>query len=121
MRREPGQGLESDYGTTPDEGPLLRSNMFFVEIRREVEGEEDGPGDGERPDIGMQVGGQRAKQLRLLDLRVIDQGRHDGGCRARRRTGSAEWGSKLQWCCSCPWARKVEDDTRPNLPTMAKS
>lgn len=75
---EPCQGLEGDDGTTPEDGPFLCANVLLVEVGRQVEGQEDGPDDGERPDVGVEVKRQRAQQFGLLYLGVVDEGRHRG-------------------------------------------
>lgn len=75
---QPEQRLDAEDGAAPHKGPLLGANVLLVEFIGEVVAEEDGPGDGERPHVGVQVEGQRTQQLRLRDLRVVDEGRHGG-------------------------------------------
>ena len=78
MRAEPSEGLQSDDSADPDSCPLLSANILSVELGTQVKGEEDGPYDGERPDVSVKAERQRAQQLGMLNLGVVDEGRHDG-------------------------------------------
>ena len=48
---EPDQALDGDDGAAPNEGPFRRLDVLFVTRGREVDGEEGGPHDQERPDV----------------------------------------------------------------------
>jgi hypothetical protein len=47
--------------------------VSLVAVGGEVEGEEGGPDQEERPDVGVELQGQWVVQARLLDLRVVDE------------------------------------------------
>lgn len=78
MCAEPSEGLESDDSADPDNCPFLGANVLSVELGAQVKGEEDGPDNGKGPNVGVKVERQRAQQLGALNLRVVDEGRHDG-------------------------------------------
>ena len=82
MGAEPDEGLDGDDGAGPDKGPFLAVDVLIVEFLVEVVAEEDGPDDGKGPDIGVEVERQRPQQLGRLDLRVVDERRHDSGSTA---------------------------------------
>jgi len=51
---QPDEALRSDNGADPDKSPLRCTDVRLVELRGEVEGQENGPYYSERPDIGVQ-------------------------------------------------------------------
>lgn len=77
VRAQPNKRLEGDDGPAPDKGPFGGANVLFVEIRGQIVPQEDGPKNGKRPNVGVEVEGQRTKQLRMLDLRIVHEGCHD--------------------------------------------
>lgn len=82
MGAQPEQALEGDDGSHPHEGPFLATNVFVVKLGVQVEGQEDGPYNRKRPDVGMEEERPRAEQLGRLDLRAVHE-----SSRRRRRHG----------------------------------
>lgn len=56
---QPHETLQRDNGGTPDECPLRGRDVLVVEFGGVVVTGEDGPYYGERPDVGVEVDGQR--------------------------------------------------------------
>ena len=79
MRAQPEQTLDSDDEACPHHRPFLRTDIFLVQRRGEIIVEEDGPDDGKRPDVGVEIDRERFQQLGVLDLIIVDQRRHGGG------------------------------------------
>lgn len=99
VRAEPEKGLDGDDGANPDKSPFRRADVLLVELRAEKVTNEDGPDDGKGPDVGMEVQRQRAQQLRLLDLRVVDERRH-GRDRGRYRPADEALGDSRRQSAS---------------------
>jgi hypothetical protein len=51
--------------------------MFFVQVGSQVVSQEDGPDDGKRPDVGVEMECKRPQQIGRLDLSIVDERRHD--------------------------------------------
>lgn len=81
---QPGERLQGDDGPAPDIGPLGGADVLLVERGREIVAQEDGPEDGEGPDVGVEVEREGLEELRVVDLGVVDE-RHGGGRESRRR------------------------------------
>lgn len=57
---QPDERLNGNDGAAPDKGPFLRTDVLLIQFVAEIVAEEDGPGDGKRPDISVQIRRQRA-------------------------------------------------------------
>ncbi len=76
MSAQPDQRLNRDDGADPDKSPFGSADVFLVEFGSEKISEENRPDNSEGPDVCAEVKGQRVEQLRVLNLRIFDQGRH---------------------------------------------
>ena len=95
MSAQPNQRLNRDDRANPDKSPFGGADVFLVEFGREEISKENGPNNGKGPDVCAELERKRIQQLRVLNLRTFDQGRHLevlGPARARNPGGDAATG-----------------------------
>lgn len=76
---QPDDGLKSDDSAGPYDGPFLGAEVVLVEARGEIVADKDGPDDGKRPNIGVEVCWEWREKLGRLDLRVVNEWCHGVG------------------------------------------
>ncbi len=55
MGAQPEQTLRRYDCSTPNKGPFLAPDVFCIQILREIVSKEDGPDDGEGPNVSVEV------------------------------------------------------------------
>lgn len=76
---QPQKGLECNDSPRPNECPFLALDILVVALGGKVEGKERGPDDQKRPDISVQINGERVMQRGIFDLGIINEFRPVAG------------------------------------------